>query len=213
MFAELNAMDNETLKRGWNIYIATLNVPDLWVYRVEESSVTYTYSNDDAFVEQLKEEAVVQVGFYKLAALETSKVDLSEYVKLSVYEAKIAEIEKSVSELNTNYSKINSDLTTVNEGACKATHDSITGGLNYYVKNGICYLTGEFTINENLSGAVNIFSNLPIPKTTFFFSCGGHCGIATTFAVGIDGNLLLYYPAIGVSTTQRYDMTLSYLVK
>lgn len=76
MITALNSMSADELKRGQNIYIATLGVPDLWVYGVEETNVEYTYVDDDTFVEGLNVNTTVQVGYYKLAQLETQKVDV-----------------------------------------------------------------------------------------------------------------------------------------
>lgn len=76
MITALNSMSANELKRGQNIYIATLGVPDLWVYGVEETNVEYTYVDDDTFVEGLNVNTTVQAGYYKLAQLETQKVDV-----------------------------------------------------------------------------------------------------------------------------------------
>ena len=76
MITALNSMSADELNRGQNIYIATLGVPDLWVYDVEETNVEYTYVDDDTFVEGLNVNTTVQAGYYKLAQLETQKVDV-----------------------------------------------------------------------------------------------------------------------------------------
>ena len=74
------------LNVGQNIMIVTLNVPDLWVYfngSSEENFNLYTYTTDEAFVEELKTNGYVHVGFLKLSALETQKVDLTDVEKTS----------------------------------------------------------------------------------------------------------------------------------
>ena len=68
---------------GQNVMIITLDVPDLWVSSVENTSVTYTYTTDAAFVQALETDGYVQVGYFKLSALETQKVDLTNYVDLT----------------------------------------------------------------------------------------------------------------------------------
>ena len=70
---------------GQNIYIETLEVPDLWVYKVESTSSSYTYTTDSAFTTALETNGYVQVGYYKLSALETQKVDLTNYVEFTDY--------------------------------------------------------------------------------------------------------------------------------
>ena len=82
MITALNAMDNTKLKKGQNIYIGTVGVPDLWIYSVEESSSSYTFTDDDTLANAVKENVAVQIGYYKVAQLETQKVDLSEYGKM-----------------------------------------------------------------------------------------------------------------------------------
>ena len=85
MISVFNALGNDVYRVGQNIMIVTLNVPDLWVSDIAETSTTYTYTSDDDFANELKTNGTVQVGFYKLSALETQKVDLTEYVKNTDY--------------------------------------------------------------------------------------------------------------------------------
>lgn len=61
---------------GDNVYVRTSNVPDLWVSGVEETSVPYTYTTDAAIVAALEADGYVQMGYYKLSALETQKVNV-----------------------------------------------------------------------------------------------------------------------------------------
>ena len=80
MISVVNAASNTDYVAGrQNFYIITVDVPDLWVSSVESSSVVYTYTTDAAFTTALKTDGYVQVGYYKLSALETGKVDLSDY--------------------------------------------------------------------------------------------------------------------------------------
>lgn len=96
MITTLNSMGADELKRGQNIYIGTVGVPDLWVYGVETSSVTYTYVDDLTFVQNLDTNTTVQVGYYKLAQLETQKVDLVEI------NTGISDLQSDVGTLKTN---------------------------------------------------------------------------------------------------------------
>lgn len=79
MIATLNSASREQYNVGQNILIVTLNVPDLWVSEVVNLPSVYTYTTDEAFADELKENGSVQVGYYKVSALETGKVDLTEY--------------------------------------------------------------------------------------------------------------------------------------
>lgn len=79
MITALNALAKETYRVGQNIYIVTTEVPDLWVSYVTDTSVSYTYVSDVQFINELKASGSVQVGFFKVSALETQKVDLTGY--------------------------------------------------------------------------------------------------------------------------------------
>ena len=95
MITSLNALGNTSYNVGQNIMIVTLQVPDLWVSEIAETSVAYTYVSDDDFVNELTTNGSVQVGYYKLSALETQKVDLTEYAKLVDLDTKVSQIEYS----------------------------------------------------------------------------------------------------------------------
>lgn len=73
------------IKIGQNIYILTLNVPDLWISSVEDDWVTYDYDYttdeafNEAFINELNTNGFVRIGKFKFSALETQKVDLTDY--------------------------------------------------------------------------------------------------------------------------------------
>ena len=93
----LSAKDATVYRKGRNINIVTVGVPDLWVAYVETTPVTYSYTSDTAFVSALETDGTVQVGYYKLAMLETQKIDLTDYAsKLYVQAAIPLRIKQSV---------------------------------------------------------------------------------------------------------------------
>ena len=67
----LNGYSNTQLKVGDNVYIVETGVPDLWVAAVEQNSMAYNYTTNDAFNDDLVENTLVQVGYYKFAYLES----------------------------------------------------------------------------------------------------------------------------------------------
>lgn len=79
---EFNYSPNDEYKCGQNIYIRKLNVPDLWVSRIYDYAAEYTYRTDEDFIRSLTAHEEVQVGYYAVSALETQKVDLTEYATL-----------------------------------------------------------------------------------------------------------------------------------
>lgn len=83
MITVFNSLDDDVYNVGQNIYVVTTEVPDLWISSVESTSSTYTYTTDSAFTTALATDGYVQVGYYKLSALETQKVDLTNYVDLT----------------------------------------------------------------------------------------------------------------------------------
>lgn len=89
LISELNNTNKGKYNVGQSFYIQTLNVPDLWVVSIEETSVSYTYTTDNAFIEATKAAGGQQVGHYKLGQLETLKQDLGNYVKITDYASNI----------------------------------------------------------------------------------------------------------------------------
>ena len=79
MITAFNSLANDIYNVGQNVMIVTLQVPDLWISGIESTSVPYTYTTDEAFTTALSTNGYVQVGYYKLSALETQKVDLTDY--------------------------------------------------------------------------------------------------------------------------------------
>lgn len=67
---------------GQIVLVNTPDVPDLWVFSVENTHIDYAYIGDYEIVEQLKENGTVQFGYYKLAPMESKGVDLTNYVNL-----------------------------------------------------------------------------------------------------------------------------------
>lgn len=85
MVSEFNSLAGNEYSVGQNVMVVTLEVPDLWISGIESTSSTYTYTTDEAFITALATNGYVQVGYYKLSALETQKVDLTDYVKNTDY--------------------------------------------------------------------------------------------------------------------------------
>ena len=85
MITVFNSLANNVYNVGQNVMIVTLEVPDLWVSSIESTSQTYTYTSDSDFVNALATNGYVQVGYYRLSALETQKVDLTNYVTFTDY--------------------------------------------------------------------------------------------------------------------------------
>lgn len=85
MVTAFNSLANNVYNTGQNVMIVTLQVPDLWISGIESTSQTYTYTTDEAFTTELSTNGYVQVGYYKLSALETQKVDLTNYVTFDDY--------------------------------------------------------------------------------------------------------------------------------
>lgn len=85
MISVFNSLGKDVYRIGQNIMIVTLNVPDLWISEIAETSVSYNYTSDDDFKNELLTNGYVQVGVFKLSALETQKVDLTNYVKNTDY--------------------------------------------------------------------------------------------------------------------------------
>lgn len=85
MVSELNTFANTELSVNYHVMIRELEVPDLWVSGVSDTSVEYTYDSNDDFIADLTEDGIAQVGYFVLSALETQKVNLDDYVKNTDY--------------------------------------------------------------------------------------------------------------------------------
>ena len=83
MVASLQLLPEGYFKKGQNIFIATLNVPDLWVYGSLSKFTPFAYQTDSALVADLLNQGYIDIGFYRLSPLETGKVNLAEYVKFT----------------------------------------------------------------------------------------------------------------------------------
>lgn len=86
MVEELNNASPNDYNIGQNFYIIAPNVPDLWIYQKAGVSKPFTYTDDETIVNSLKKDGMITVGYFRLAPLETQKVDLTEYVKNTVEE-------------------------------------------------------------------------------------------------------------------------------
>ena len=83
MLLVFNSLPKDKYKVGQNIYIKTLKVPDLWISEIYENSVNQEYFGDDYIINTIANYGTIQVGYYGLSMLETQKVDLTNYVKIS----------------------------------------------------------------------------------------------------------------------------------
>ena len=71
LITSLNSEASTKYKPGQSLYVQTLGIPDLWIMTVASSSVTYTYTTDDAFVTATGVSGGCQVGYYKIGQLES----------------------------------------------------------------------------------------------------------------------------------------------
>ncbi len=85
LIAELNEAPADKYKVGQSFLIVTLNVPDLWVSAVEETTAPYEYADDTTVIALLQSVGYIRVGHYSLSMLETLKQDLTNYVKDTDY--------------------------------------------------------------------------------------------------------------------------------
>lgn len=75
----LNGYTSDKKVVGNDLYITATNVPDFWVSAVNNAQVAYTYTTDDDFINAIKANTSVQVGYFSVSMLETEKVDLTNY--------------------------------------------------------------------------------------------------------------------------------------
>ncbi len=80
MILAIEGMDKNEFNVGQSIYIAEVNVPDLWVYSVDEQSQNYNFISEEEFADKLMSGQIIKVGFYNLCRLETSNIDVANFV-------------------------------------------------------------------------------------------------------------------------------------
>ena len=155
MITALNSMSADELKRGQNIYIGTVGVPDLWVYGVETTKSTYTYTNDETFVNGLNNNVTVQVGYYKLAQLETQKVDVGGInTSIEGLQSDVGTLQNNLNNLSAT--NVSVDDTTLALGGSnvqdtlEALKTKITN-LESQLSNKVNHWTQIFSKSENLS--------------------------------------------------------------
>ena len=128
MIDHLSAQGKGSYRLGQSIYITTLGVPDLWISEILDTAITYTYTSDADFIATLGLNGKVQVGHYCVSALETQKVDLTNYIKDTDY---ATSSKGGVVKINASYG-INRN--TVNHALylVSATNSDIDGKTNIY---------------------------------------------------------------------------------
>ena len=69
--AALNGYPRNQLKGGDTIWIVEAGTPDLWVTEVAQESVPYNYTTKDKFNQDLVDNTVLQIGYFKTAYQES----------------------------------------------------------------------------------------------------------------------------------------------
>lgn len=155
MIAIFNSLDNDVYKVGQNILIITLDVPDLWISEVKDIVIPYTYITDDEFVTELNENGYIQIGHYKISALETQKVNLPDYIKK-------AELQKELEPEWIDIPITNSVFTPASNG-----YGGGCSGLQYRKIGNHVYIRAGLEASSISANAETIIAQVPdeiIPK-------------------------------------------------
>lgn len=123
MITQFNTLGKDYYNVGQSIYIVTLNVPDLWISGMGESSSTYTYVDDATFINDLQTNGYVQVGYHKFSMLETLKVDLTNY------QTKIDSTHKLSSDLVDDINKTNKFVTSTEKTTWNNKYSKPSSGI------------------------------------------------------------------------------------
>ena len=78
LVSTFSSLGKDTYKLGQTVFIKTLNVPDVWVSGISNTSSEYNYTTDAQVILDLNSDTF-KVGFYSFSKMETQKVDLSNY--------------------------------------------------------------------------------------------------------------------------------------
>lgn len=133
LIANLNEFEKDSFNAGQTFKIKVANVPDLWVSEISDEKIEYEYTTDEAIIEELKTNGVIQFGYFKLMSVE-ALLDLSNYV--------------TTEELNT----ILNDY---------VTSSSLSTILNDYVTSSTLSLTlSDYVTNSSLSSTLSNYELL-----------------------------------------------------
>lgn len=151
MITSFNSLANNVYNVGQNVMIVTLNVPDLWISSIESTSQSYTYTSDSDFTNALSTNGYVQVGYYKLSALETQKVDLTNYVTNTDYANS-----STAGVLKTSTTYATSVSSGVLQSATKTYSDYSSGNNNMFISKGtlenVFASKGFITSHQDITG-------------------------------------------------------------
>lgn len=125
-----NAVSLSAFKVGQKIFVKTANVPDVWIYAINDTPVMYTYTTDAAFEAALVA-GTLQVGYFTLAPVE-GKTNLTGYATETYVGNAIA-------------GNIDTDLDTAGKSAdAKAVGDAIDALIDGLVEGIITVAEAEY---------------------------------------------------------------------
>lgn len=157
----LNSFDKDSYNIGQSFKVETLNCPDLWISSIEDTKVEYQYTTDEALINVLKTDGVIQIGYFKLMSLECL-LDLSNYVTIEELNNTLIDYVTS-SELNTilsSYVTAQSLITTLQDYELlsnKVTSLSSSSTDSEYPSAKCAY--DSLALKENLSNKVTSISS------------------------------------------------------
>lgn len=210
MITALKALSNDTYNVGQNIFIVTINVPDLWVSKIETDYSEYIYIDDISFTDLLRQNGKVQVGYYVLSQLETQKVDLTGYVKDddigSVVESALATAKESgefdgddgtsVTVSSVTESTESGAINTVKFSDGKAVHikNGIDGGDGVGIVDIVLLDADDQDPNKSPESYISTYKIiLSNGDNKYFYIYHGIDGVSVTDAKIEDGDLYLLF--------------------
>lgn len=161
MVDNLNKADSNKYSVGQSIYIRTLDVPDVWIYDVKDVPVEYVYTDDAVISDTLNTTGTIQIGYYVIAALETGKIDLGEYVTLDTKQT-ISGDKNFTGDLRINGVDVVT-VTDINGVTLESLNFQPIDGKIMYANNKV-YYQGEFSYTtKNSSVPVAIDGTIVLP--------------------------------------------------
>ena len=190
----LNNTEATEYRTGENFFVRTLNVPDLWVYSVEQTSQPYTYTTDEQFLSDLRATGAIIIGHYVLSELETQKVDLTDYVERTELDdyAKLTDLDNPywVTYGTTTYAEITEAINAGKQLLCWYNsrlylYGGIASTYHYFTTTTISSTAYYIRVN-----ASNTWSN-----SSLGFQLAGNLVKSTSTTAPTDAN---YYSALAV---------------
>lgn len=162
MVVALNNKSKDEYSVGQTIFIGTQDVPDVWIYAVENTSEKYNYTTDEEIETTFLDDQTIKVGYYRLSALESKEIDVSNFMTLDTKQTVTGD-----KNFTGDLRKDGMDVATIDD-----IHSVTLDGLNFQpdedgllYANNRAYYQGRFTYTtqKDPNTPISVYGILELP--------------------------------------------------